>query len=130
MPMTLGSVKAVLLSWVTFLGSVLIGIVLGLLWLRFLRHVLPDVIVNWGGPVVAFGSYSVARRVLSRLTGAGSAEPLSDLWFQIRGRVAKLVGKADGASPVRDVREFKTRVQDFAHQVGYGTCPSHRRDVG
>ena len=46
------------------------------------------------------------------------------------GRVAKLVGKADGASPVRDVREFKPRVQDFAHQVGYGTCPSHRRDVG
>ncbi len=69
------------------------------------------------------------RRQSRRLDGKGRRRALSSLIF-FRGRVAKLVGKADGASPVRDVREFKPRVQDFAHQVGYGTCPSRRRDVG
>jgi hypothetical protein len=87
MPITLSSVKGVFLSTVTVLGGALIGLMLGLLWLRLLRHVLPDVIVNWGGPIVALASYSVATRVLSRLTGAGRPEAFGDLWFQTRREI-------------------------------------------
>jgi hypothetical protein len=87
MPITLSSIKGVFLSTVTVLGGALIGLMLGLLWLRLLRHVLPDVIVNWGGPIVALASYSVATRVLSRLTGAGRPEAFGDLWFQTRREI-------------------------------------------